>query len=76
MKTITALLLLCVACVSCIAQTQSERQQFIRVEAPVIALVGVRVIDGTGAAPLEKVEIVFKDGTQQVSDLPDPLHRL
>ena len=32
------------------AQAQSDRAQFIRVEAPVIALTHVRVIDGTGAA--------------------------
>ena len=54
MKTTTILLLLCIACVNCFAQApQSDRQQFIRAEAPVIALMSVRVIDGTGAAPRE-----------------------
>ena len=41
---------------------QADRQQFIRVEAPVIALTNVRVIDGTGAAPAEGQTIVIRDG--------------
>jgi imidazolonepropionase-like amidohydrolase len=44
------------------AQAQSDRQQFIRVEAPVIALTNVRVIDGTGAAPLENHTVVISGG--------------
>jgi imidazolonepropionase-like amidohydrolase len=40
----------------------SERQQFIRAEAPVIALTHVRVIDGTGAAPVEDQTIIITDG--------------
>jgi len=43
----------------------SELQQFIRVDAPVIALTHVRVIDGTGAAPLEDQTIVISDGKIQ-----------
>jgi imidazolonepropionase-like amidohydrolase len=61
MKTTTALLLLCTAFINCLAQAQSDRQQFIRAEAPVIALAHVRVIDGTGAAPLEDQTIVIVD---------------
>ena len=50
MKTTTVMLLLLSVVISGLAQTPSaERQQFIRVEAPVIALAHVRVIDGTGA---------------------------
>lgn len=41
---------------------QSDRQQFIRVEAPVIALTNVRVIDGTGAAPAENQTVVISGG--------------
>ncbi len=44
------------------AQGQSDRQQFIRVEAPVIALTNVRVIDGTGAAPVESQTVVISGG--------------
>ena len=65
MKTTTALLLLCIAFVNCLAQTQTERQQFIRTEAPVIALAHVRVIDGTGAAPREDQTIIVADGKIQ-----------
>jgi imidazolonepropionase-like amidohydrolase len=46
---------------NCFAQ-QSDRQQFIRVEAPVIALTNVRVIDGTGAATREDQTVVIRDG--------------
>src|SRR5437899_6805676 len=63
MKTITAVVLLLAIFVASLAQApQSDRQQFIRVEAPVIALTHVRVIDGTGAAPLEDRTIVIADG--------------
>src|SRR5437879_8796038 len=66
MKTTTLILLLLSAFINCLAQTpQSDRQQFIRVEAPVIALTYVRVIDGTGAAPLEDQTIVIADGKIQ-----------
>jgi imidazolonepropionase-like amidohydrolase len=63
MKTTTALFLLFIISVVGLAQgPQSDRQQFIRTEAPVIALTHVRVIDGTGAAPLEDQTIVISDG--------------
>jgi imidazolonepropionase-like amidohydrolase len=57
------LLLLCIAITS-FAQTP-DRQQFIRTEAPVIALAHVRVIDGTGAAPRDDQTIVISDGKIQ-----------
>ena len=41
---------------------QGDRQQYIRVEAPVIALTNVRVIDGTGAAPVENQTVVISGG--------------
>ncbi|MEP7075491.1 MAG: amidohydrolase family protein [Acidobacteriota bacterium] len=43
----------------------SERQQFIRLEAPLIALLHVRVIDGTGTAPLEDQTLLISDGKIQ-----------
>ncbi len=39
-----------------------DRQQFVRVEAPTVALAHVRVIDGTGAAPLEDQTVVIGGG--------------
>lgn len=65
MKRIASLLFLSLLAVVTFAQQQSERQQFIRVEAPVVALKNVRVIDGTGAAPLEDQTIVIADGKLQ-----------
>ena len=66
MRSTTILLLLLSVFISGLAQTpSSERQQFIRVEAPVIALTHVRVIDGTGAAPLDDQTIVIADGKIQ-----------
>jgi len=66
MKTTTALLLLLTVSIGCLAQTpQSERQQFIRVEAPVVALAHVRVIDGTGAAPRDDQTIIIAEGKIQ-----------
>jgi imidazolonepropionase-like amidohydrolase len=66
MKTTTALLLLFSALITCSAQApQSDHQQFIRVEAPVIALTRVRVIDGTGAAPRDDQTIIINDGKIQ-----------
>ena len=63
MKTTTATLLLLGIFFSCLAQAPtSDFQQFIRVQAPVIALTHVRVIDGTGAAPFEDQTIVISDG--------------
>jgi imidazolonepropionase-like amidohydrolase len=66
MKTTIALLLLLSAFIGCLAQTPpSDRQQFIRVEAPLVALTHVRVIDGTGAVPLEDQTIIISDGKIQ-----------
>jgi imidazolonepropionase-like amidohydrolase len=63
MKTTIAFFLLLTIWIGSSAQTpQSDRQQFIRVEAPLIALTHVRVIDGTGAAPLEEQLILIADG--------------
>ena len=59
-KTTVALLMLSFTCFGQAPQT--DRQQFIRVEAPVIALTNVRVIDGTGTAAREDQTIVIRDG--------------
>ena len=42
-----------------------DRQQFVRVEGPLIALTHVRLIDGTGVAPVEDQTIVLSDGKIQ-----------
>jgi imidazolonepropionase-like amidohydrolase len=42
-----------------------DRQQFIRTEAPIIALTHVRVIDGTGAPAKDDQTIVISDGKIQ-----------
>jgi len=63
MKTTTTLLLLLNISITCLAQTPPpDRQQFIRIEAPVVALTHVRVIDGTGAAPVDDQTIVISGG--------------
>src|SRR5438045_5944649 len=43
-------------------QFSNTVRTFIKVDAPVIALTDVRVIDGTGAAPRERQTIVLRDG--------------
>lgn len=48
--------------ITSLAFGQGDRQQFIRVEAPVIALTNVRVIDGTGSAPTEAQTVVISGG--------------
>ena len=65
MKPTAALILMFALLFPVFAQQQSERQQFIRVEAPAIALKNVRVIDGTGAAAVEDQTIVIVDGKIQ-----------
>lgn len=61
---LTVLLLLC--CLVCISPAQTpDRQQFVRIEAPTVALAHVRVIDGTGAAPLEDQTVVINGGKIQ-----------
>ena len=62
MKTKLVPLLLLLFSVSVSFAQQSERQQFIRVEAPLIALTNVRVIDGTGAAPRDNQTILIANG--------------
>ena len=66
MKPIVAVFLLLSSVIAGLAQTpQTERQQFIRTEAPVVALTHVRVIDGTGAAARDDQTIVITDGKIQ-----------
>ena len=66
MKTHTVALLLAFAALSAGAQQRPQFtasvREFIRVDAPVIALQNVRVIDGTGAAPREDQTIIITDG--------------
>jgi imidazolonepropionase-like amidohydrolase len=62
MKTKLVPLLLLLLCVSVSVAQQPERQQFIRVEAPLIALTNVRVIDGTGAPPRDNQTILISNG--------------
>src|SRR6476620_3665173 len=65
MKTTTIFLLLTIAFANCFAQApQSDRQQFIRADGRV-ALMHVRVIDGSGAAPREDQTIIIADGKIQ-----------
>ncbi len=63
MKTIISLFVL--SCLAIVSYPQSERHQFIRVEAPAIALTHVRVLDGTGAAAVEDKTIVISGGKIQ-----------
>src|SRR6185369_3621902 len=63
MRLITTFFLLITACA--VQAQQPDRQQFIRVEAPLIALTHVRVIDGTGAAALDVQTVLIADGKIQ-----------
>jgi imidazolonepropionase-like amidohydrolase len=76
MKIATALLLsfcICVVSVgslsigsaSVVQGPAADRQQFIRVEAPVVVLTHVRIIDGTGAPARDDQTIVIADGKIQ-----------
>ena len=61
MRHVLVLLVLC--CGVSAAQTLSpEVRKFVTVDAPVVALEHVRVIDGTGAPAREDQTILFKDG--------------
>jgi cytosine/adenosine deaminase-related metal-dependent hydrolase len=62
MKTIATLLLLALSTASFAQAPQTDRQQFIRVEGPLVILRHVRVIDGTGAAPRDDQTITIADG--------------
>jgi imidazolonepropionase-like amidohydrolase len=64
MKHLLSILMLCCFAFTSFAQTP-DRQQFIRTEAPLIALAHVRVIDGTGAAPQEDQTIIISGGKIQ-----------
>ena len=61
MKTKLASLILFFSTIVSLAQTP-DRQQFIRTEAPLVALTHVRVIDGTGAAAKEDQTLVISNG--------------
>src|ERR1044071_4110106 len=62
MKTIATLLLLALSTASFAQAPQTDRQQFIRIEGPLVILRHVRVIDGTGAAPRDDQTITIADG--------------
>jgi len=62
MKINALVLLVCLSVCSVAQAPQGDRQQFIRVEAPVIALTHVRLIDGTGAAASENQTILISEG--------------
>ena len=64
MKTKLPILVLLSISISSFAQAP-DRQQFIRTEAPVIALAHVRVIDGTGVAARDDQTIVISEGKIQ-----------
>jgi imidazolonepropionase-like amidohydrolase len=60
---ITIALLQLTICVATFAQApQSDLKQFIRVDSNVVALTHVRIVDGTGAPPMEDQTILIVDG--------------
>jgi imidazolonepropionase-like amidohydrolase len=71
MRILTCLLLLVGLAAGSLCSTSSafqgpgERQQFIRVEAPVVVLTHLRIIDGSGAPPAEDQTIVISEGKFQ-----------
>ena len=76
MKVTTALLMLFgIVIISTAQAPNSERQQFIRMEASVVVLTHVRVIDGTGAAARDDQTIVISEGKIQ-SIGPGPVQNL
>jgi enamidase len=58
----TALLAALTVAIPVVAQSQTPGARYVSVDATVVALVGVRVIDGTGAGPRENQTIVLRDG--------------
>jgi imidazolonepropionase-like amidohydrolase len=44
------------------AELSPEVLEFVSVDAPVVALTHVRLVDGTGAAPVEDATVVIRDG--------------
>src|SRR6185503_3328139 len=65
MKTKLSILSLLFFCAVTTFAQVPERQQFIRTEAPVIALAHVRIVDGTGAAAKEDQTIIINAGKIQ-----------
>src|SRR5690349_17181721 len=65
MKTKLAILLLCCASFAINVIAQIPDRQFIRTDARVVALLHVRVIDGTGAPAKDDQTIVISDGKVQ-----------
>jgi imidazolonepropionase-like amidohydrolase len=45
-----------------VADLSPEAREFVSVSAPVVALTNVRVVDGTGAPPVEGSTVVIRDG--------------
>jgi imidazolonepropionase-like amidohydrolase len=63
MRIVAALGLLLSVLTSCLGQGAApDLQQFIRINSNVVALTHVRVVDGTGAAPVEDQTILIVDG--------------
>jgi len=62
---ITKALLLIIALFSVANSQVADRQQVVRIEASLVALTHVRLIDGTGAAPVEDQTIVLSEGKIQ-----------
>ena len=63
MRTHPALVLLLISALLSYTFAQTnERQQFIRVDSPVIALTHLRVVDGTGAAAMDDQTIIINAG--------------
>jgi hypothetical protein len=56
---LTTILLVLAMFPTALAQLPADSRQFIRVEAPVVVLTHVRIIDGTGAQPLEDQTLVI-----------------
>ncbi|HTZ98541.1 MAG TPA: amidohydrolase family protein [Terriglobales bacterium] len=66
-KLVVTLLLLCTGLRA--QKLSPEVQKYVRVSAPVVALTHVRVIDGTGSAPIEDRTILIQDG--KISSITD-----
>ncbi|HJU85889.1 MAG TPA: amidohydrolase family protein [Gemmatimonadota bacterium] len=64
-----ALLAALIPALAGVARAQTARElpeavaEYVKVNAPVVALTGVQVVDGTGAAPLANATVVIRDGT-------------
>ena len=62
---IVALILVLTISTASLAQAPQADRQFIKVDAPIVALTHVRIIDGTGATPTEDQTILISDGKIQ-----------